>query len=557
MENGSTAVPTLITNSRKRNARILRLFFSLFLGFLLQYLKARLTFHSYDFFADARRNRQRAIKIRNAAVEMGGVLIKVGQFLSSRVDLLPAEYIEELALLQDEVPGVPFVEIRAEIEGTFGLALDRLFAEIDPVPVAAASLGQVHRAILPTGEVAAIKVRRPHIEAIVEADLKSFRTIIRWLDRFSAVRNRVDLPQILQEFEETLRLELDYQREGHHAERIATIFAGTPEIAVPRVYWSHSKGTVLAMQFMWGDKVTDFDRLEQAGISRAETAEILMRAYLKQVIEVGFFHADPHPGNILVRPGPVVVFLDFGMVGNISPQMTANIRRVFLGIVQRDFDEVLNALARLGFIPPNADRKVLKRALVWTVNTFYEMSFAELQAVDPRDVLDRLQDVFYTESFRIPANFAFLGRALGTLSGLCTALDPSFQFVTVAEPFARRLLTRGRGIGALAGTLGGEVRDVVLAAYALPRLGREALERASEDELEVRQELQQVVTAVHFVERAVRRVLYAVLVAALLLTGAYLLRTHLLTLAVGAFILAVIFFGGVLFPFPLRRRRRF
>ncbi len=534
-------------NPRKRVYKVLRLFFSLVLSFLLQYLRARLSGRSYNFFADTTHNRRRAARIRNAAIEQGGVLIKVGQFLSSRVDLLPTEYIEELALLQDEVPGVPFVEIQPVVEESLGDALDVLFAEFDPVPIAAASLGQVHRAILPTGETVAVKVQRPHMHEIVAADLTAIRYIVRWLDRHTVIGKRADLPLILREFEDTLTLELDYHAEGHHAERLAIMFAGVPRVSIPRIFWSHSRDRVLCLQFMRGIKVTDFQALESAGIDRSETAEILMQAYLRQVLEAGFFHADPHPGNILVRPGPTVVFLDFGMVGDISPPMRDDIRRVFLGIVRKNFDEVISALTRLGFVPPGADRAVLKRALSWTVETFYEMSFAELRAVDPRLVLDRLQDVFYTESVRIPANFAFLGRALGTLSGLCTSLDPSFQFVTVAEPFARRLVTPKPS--EVVKQVIGEVREIVTIAYALPRLSRGALERVQSGEISFEHRLTDIARSLDRLERAASRIMYGLLVTAFLLAGALIFRSHYSLFAAGAFLISLIFLVNIFVPF--------
>lgn len=541
-------------NARRRGFKVLHLFFSLVVSFALQYLRARLAGHAYNFFEDSVHNRRRAIRIRNTALQMGGVLIKVGQFLSSRVDLLPTEYIEELSLLQDEVPGVPFADIRAVVEESLGAPLDVSFAEFDEAPVAAASLGQVHRARLPTGEVVAVKVQRPHMAAIVAADLAALRYIVGWLDRHTPIGKRANLPLILREFEETLTLELDYQAEGHHAERIATMFAGNPQVVVPHVYWSHSAGRVLSLQFMRGVKVTDFEAMEAAGIDRGETAEILMRAYLKQVVEVGYFHADPHPGNILVRPGPTVVLLDFGMVGDISPAMRDNLRRVFLGVVRRDFDEILGALTKLGFIPTNADRRVLKQALAWTIDTFYEMSFAELQAVDPRLVLDRLQDVFYTQSVQIPAYFAFLGRALGTLSGLCTALDPSFQFVTVAEPFARRLIAPSAG--QVVRTAIQEIRTVVASVYALPRLSATLLDRVEDGSYELKQPVEDAVQSVRRLERAITRVLYAVLASAFLVAAVLTLRTHLAQLALVPFLIAIVLLLNMLFSARRNRLKR-
>ena len=540
------------TGRRRRSFKILRLFFSFVLSFFLEYVLSRLGGRSYDFFADSDRNRERAIRIRTTALELGGVLIKVGQFLSSRVDLLPPEYIEELALLQDEVPGVPYEAIRIAAETELGGPLDRFYSSFTPEPLAAASLGQVHLATLKTGQTVAVKVQRPDIGEIVEADLGSLRYIVSWLERFTTVRRRIDLSAVLVEFEQTLRLELDYIAEGHHAERIAVMFADEPTILVPRVYWSHSTARLLTLQYMWGTKVTDFRALDQQNISRPQVAQILTRAYFKQVLEVGFFHADPHPGNIAVRPGPVVVLLDFGMVGEITPGMRDNIRRIFLGVIRRDFEEVLVAAERLGFVTSAADRRSLKRALTWIVDTFYEMSLGDLQGVDPRYVLNQLQDVLFSESLRVPPNFAFLGRALGTLVGLATALDPSFQFVEVAEPYARGLIGERRGVVPMLQSLGREARSFGAAAYSLPYLTQAALIDVQGVERDITQRIDTVSRSMDRLETSVRRILYGLLVLTLLFAASTVLH-RVPAFTTLAFAVSTVLLVAALMP---RRRRR-
>ncbi|HEY8684732.1 MAG TPA: AarF/ABC1/UbiB kinase family protein [Chloroflexota bacterium] len=541
-----------ITGRRRRSFKILRLFFSLFFGFLFEYALSRLGGRPHGFFSDSDRNRHRARRIRTTALEMGGVLIKVGQFLSSRVDLLPPEYIEELSLLQDEVPSVPFSEIRLAAEKELGGPLARFYSAFSEAPLAAASLGQVHLATLPTGHSVAVKVQRPNIDAIVEADLGSLRYIVSWLERFTAIRRRVDLSAVLVEFEDTLRLELDYIAEGHHAERISVMFRDDPRIVVPRVYWSHSTARLLTLQYMWGTKVTDFASLERQGISRALVAEILMQAYLKQVMEVGFFHADPHPGNIAVRPGPVVVLLDFGMVGEITPAMRENLRRIFLGVIRRDFEEVLVAAERLGFITAGGDRRSIKRALAWIVDTFYEMSLGDLQEVDPRYVLNELQDVLFSESLRVPANFAFLGRALGTLVGLATALDPSFQFVEVAEPYARNLVTARKGLVATLQSVGREARNLGTTAYSLPYLAQAALADVQGIEADFVQRVDTLARSMERLETSVRRILYGLLVLTLLFAASTVLH-RVPAFTTIAFAVSTVLLIAAMLP---RRRKR-
>jgi predicted unusual protein kinase regulating ubiquinone biosynthesis (AarF/ABC1/UbiB family) len=477
----------------------------------------------------------------------------VGQFLSSRVDLLPSEYIEELALLQDEVPAEPFSAIRPVIEAELGAPVEQVFAGFDPVPLAAASLGQVHRATLPTGSLVALKVQRPDIDRIVAVDLRSLRYIVRWLDRHTPLGRRADLPAILVEFEETLALELDYVREAHHAERIATMFACNPHVAVPRVYWSHTTARVLALQYMTGTKITDFGELDREGINRAEVAEILMESYLQQVLVDGFFHADPHPGNILVRPGPVIVLLDFGMVGQILPQNRENLRRVFIGLIRRDYDEIIIALKRLGFFTRLADTLAIKRALAWGIENFYDVSFGEIRTIAPGAVIDEVQDILFSETFRIPANYAFLGRALGTLSGLCTALDPSLQFFTVAEPYARRLIGQGPGVRGVTTLVAREARALARSAYRLPFLTEDLLEDVNAGQLNIRHQFVEVVHAVERVERTIRRLIHGVVAMGFLIVGVLIYSAHVYVAAIIALALATGFLARLLL-FPQRRR---
>jgi predicted unusual protein kinase regulating ubiquinone biosynthesis (AarF/ABC1/UbiB family) len=308
------------------------------------------------------------------------------------------------------------------------------------------------------------------------------------------------------------------------------------------------------MQYVAGIKVTDFVALEEAEISRSIVAELLLRAYMQQIVEDGFFHADPHPGNIFLRPGPEIILVDFGMVGEIAPSVRDELRRVFLAVVRRDTEQILFSLERLGFIPPGADRRALRRAITWTLDTFAEMSFSELQAVDPRMVLDRLQEVVYTESVRIPANFAFLGRAVGTLSGLCTALDPSLQFMTIAEPYARRILQQHIGLAGTVRTVLDEARSLASAAYSLPYVTRGALQRVHEGELDFHRELDNIHQAIHRVERGMRRLLFGLLLAAFVVAGAFVFPTHEKLFSIVAFLVSLLLLVGVVSPF--RRPRR-
>lgn len=530
----------------------MRLFTRLMVSFVVAYGRARVTSGAYDFFEDRDRNRDRARWIRHAALEMGGVIIKVGQFLSTRVDLLPDEYIEELSLLQDEVPPVDFAEIRGVVEVSFECSIDEVFAKFDPTPIAAASLGQAHRAVLWGGEQVVVKVKRPQIEEIVEADLSALRFVVNQLNHWTAVRRRVDLPGILREFTHTLHEELDYVAEAHNAERLSVSFSHEPRVCIPHIYWSHVRNDVITLEYTAGIKITDYQGLERAGIDRSDLAELLLQSYLQQIIVDGFFHADPHPGNVFARPGPVLVLVDFGMVGRLTERMRDNLRDLFLGIVTRDFDAVVRALARLHFIRPGSDLGLIRRTVIWTVDTFYEMSFAELRDVDPRDVLDQTYDVFRTESFQIPTNFAFLGRAVGTLAGLCTGLDPAFQFNSVAAPYARELMRRDASIGGSLKRIAGEAQQIAITTAALPRLTQDVLEGMGNAEW-FRRDLGNVSRAIVRVERMVRALLVGLLATAFLVSAAFLAPRYKLLAILALVVTILLILRVILFMVTSRR----
>ena len=297
------------------------------------------------------RMRRIARSFRELAVRMGGVLIKVGQFLSSRLDVLPREITAELSDLQDEVGAEAFEAIREVVEAEFGAPLAERFEVFDPLPLASASIGQVHRARLrpgasdapPTGSVV-VKVQRPNIEEIVEADLAAIKVAGGWLRRFRSVRRHANVPALIEEFSRALYEEIDYLHEGENAVRFARNFAARPEVVVPAVLWTHTTRRVLTLQDVGAIKITDYAAIEAAGVDRASVADKLLDVYLKQVFEDGFFHADPHPGNLFVQPAAraaraeewKLVFVDFGMTGTIAADSFAALREGLLAIGTRD-----------------------------------------------------------------------------------------------------------------------------------------------------------------------------------------------------------------------------
>jgi predicted unusual protein kinase regulating ubiquinone biosynthesis (AarF/ABC1/UbiB family) len=307
----------------------------------------------------------------------------------------------------------------------------------------------------------------------------------------------------------------------------------------------------VTLEYTPGIKITDYDRLDDAAISRAELAELLLQTYLQMILVDGFFHADPHPGNVFAAQGPTLILVDFGMVGRITPRMTEAIRVLFLGIVRRDFDAIVQSLVRLNFVRSSADMIMVKRTVAWTVNTFYSLSFGELRDMDPRDVLEQTQEVFRAEAFQVPTNFAFLGRALGTLIGLCTGLDPSFQFMTTAEPYAREMMAaEGRTAGVR--RVAGEMRNIALTTATLPQLAQSTLQGVGDLQW-LQRDLTDITNLVVFIDRTLKAIIYGLLTVGFLVAGAFTIQRFRL-MAVIFLIIAAVFMLRLL-GFLVRSRR--
>jgi len=401
------------------------------------------------------RRRRLSHQFRLLAVDLGGVLIKLGQFLSSRVDVLPAEVTDELSGLQDEVPPVPFGQVRQVIESELGQPLQSLFDDFREEPAASASLGQVHHAYLPDGDLVAVKVQRPGIEAIVETDLAALRWVAGLLNRYGPLRRRMNFDALLNEFSRSLYEELDYVSEAHNAEIFARNFAEDPSVMVPLPFWEKVTRRVLTLQWMSGIKINNFGALTTAGIDSRQVADRLFRIYLKQVFEEGFFHADPHPGNLFILPqGPplpagqigrpfVLVFVDFGMVGRLPPATTRHLRRSLVDLLTRNYFGMVRTWQDMGFFLPDADLRPIVRAVAAIIDRYYGMSMAELQAIDYdeiRRLTTEFRDVLFEFPFQVPQEFVLLGRCMGILSGLASALDPDFSPLEAVEPYARKVM---------------------------------------------------------------------------------------------------------------------
>lgn len=444
--------------SRYRYRRITFFFARVFIGLIfwelvLPFLRFR------NLTARTRKDRLRkiAVQFRSLATDMGGVMIKVGQFLSSRVDVLPEEITKELADLQDEVAPENFEDIRQLAETELGASLSECFLDFDPEPLAAASLGQVHRAKLhkPVNgfDQVVVKVQRPNIETIIQIDLAALETVGRWIRRFRPISKRANVPALLKEFSDITFEEINYLAEGENAETFAANFKDRPGIKVPKVVWAHTTKRVLTLENVLAIKITDYESITAAVISRAEVAQRLFETYLQQIFEDGFFHADPHPGNLFVAPVPheiesskqnwTLTFVDFGMVGKVPPNLRAGLREMAIGIGTQNPDRVITSFQMLGVLLPEADTDRIKELIVTEFERFGGKSMTELQQIhfdEMQELAIEYRDLIVDMPFQMPAKLLFLIRCVGILSGMCTGLNPDFNVWKGIEPFAKKII---------------------------------------------------------------------------------------------------------------------
>ena len=448
------------------------------------------------------RLRQVAREFRGLAIEMGGVMIKLGQFLSSRVDVLPIEVTQELQGLQDEVPPADNEEVFSLLREQLG-DLNRRFVNIERQPLAAASLGQVYRARLrPAGaaEVArvVIKVQRPGIEDLVRTDLAALRVVARWIMRYKPIRKRANVPALMEEFARTLWQELDYRAEADNAEQFAAIHADNPRILIPRVYREHSTSRVVVLEDVEALKIGDTAALAAAGIDTKDVADLLLEAYFKQIFVAEFFHADPHPGNLFIRPRPAVepgdaasafqlVFVDFGMAVRLPKAMGESLRKVLIGVTQRDSRQLVEAYRDLGFFLPGADIERITEAHEAVLDQIYGRNLLDLTQPDPREIeaIGReFRDLLFDFPFQIPQDFIYLGRALGMISGLVSTLDPHINPWRQIERYGQQLL-RGQSFQQFRDAGLGSLLELVRPLLETPARIQRLLEEAEKGRLRV------------------------------------------------------------------------
>ncbi len=487
----------------------------------------------------AARRRAQAIWIRESFLELGPTFIKVGQLFSTRADLFPAEYVEELSKLQDRVPAFPYEKVETIIESDFGKPINKLFLSLDPTPLAAASLGQVHKAKLHSGEEVVVKVQRPGLKQLFTVDLAILRQIARYFQNHPKWGKNRDWLGVYDECCRILWEETDYLKEGRNADTFRRNFRGEDWVCVPRVYWKYATPRVLTLEYLPGIKISHYEAIEAAGLDRKLLAKLGAKAYLQQLLNGGFFHADPHPGNIAVNTEGALIFYDFGMMGQIENNIREGLIDTLMGIAQKNSEMVVNSLINLGALVPTGDMTSVRRSIQFMLDNFMDKPFEE-QSVDA--ISEDLYEIAYGQPFRFPATFTFVMRAFSTLEGVGKGLDPEFNFMEVAQPYAMQLMsnTNSSNGSTIFDELGRQAAQVGTTALGLPRRIDDTIDKLERGDLRVR------VRSIES-ERVLRRLSaiqlgtnYTMLFSALLICATLLLVSEYKIIAAIAAIIALV-----------------
>ena len=381
-----------------------------------------------------------AQRLRLALEELGPTFIKSGQILSTRHDIVPVEYINELEKLQDRVLPFDFSEARNVIEKDFGgKKIEEIFRKFNPEQIASASIGQVYRATLLGGEEVAVKVMRPGIEDMIENDLSILLSLARFAQKHIKESKFFNPVGFVDEFSRIMRLEIDYTHEAQNADRFFLNFKESENVKIPKIYWEYTTKHVLCQEFLEGTKITDIEKIEAQGLDRKKICLDFSYAYLKMIFEDSFYHADPHPGNILVSPVGKIIFLDFGMAGNIDPLLRENLTNLIIAIQLNDVDVLIEALTEMGLISDmGTESPLVKIKLDELLTDYYDLSS---KFIDPASFLRDLINIFARTGGKVPSNIMLLSKTLIIREEISRKLDPEHNFGELTEPYVRKMLT--------------------------------------------------------------------------------------------------------------------
>jgi predicted unusual protein kinase regulating ubiquinone biosynthesis (AarF/ABC1/UbiB family) len=449
--------------------------------------------------------RRRADRLLDSLLTLGPTFIKLGQLLSTRPDVLPPAYIEVLTSLQDDVPPAPWAETQPVLETDVG-PVDEVFDDFERDAISGASLGQVYRATY-EGDQVAIKVRRPGIESLVEADLRALRWLLPILLRFTDESRRFSVSNLADEFSNTIREEMDYDRERRMLNEIRENFLDNERIRIPGAVDDLSGERVLVMEYIGGTKISDVDRLDEMGLDRSALAESLQRIYLQMIIEDGVFHADPHPGNLSVDEDGSIIFYDFGMSGRVDAFFQEKIVEFYIAVANQDIDGILDAMIEMGTLSPTADRQVMGQVMELAIA---DVRGENLEQYRVQQVIQQVEDTIYEFPLRLPRNFALILRVATVVEGVCVTLDPDFDFISVATDYLTEQGYREEGVRQAVESAGDQLEATARSLVTVPPKLDDVLDRVKRDDLTVEVRLDDEHDVL---DRLAKRIAYSILLA--------------------------------------------
>ncbi|MBW4055636.1 MAG: ubiquinone biosynthesis protein UbiB [Proteobacteria bacterium] len=463
-----------------------------------------------------------AERMRLVLEELGPTFIKLGQILSTRPDVIPHAFVHEFEKLQDNVPSFSFEEVLAQITGELGGPVEQFFAEIDPVPLAAASIAQVHRARLKTGEEVAIKVRRPGIVEVVESDIGALMSLAGLAERHVPGSELYDPVGIVREFARTIRREMDFSREAHTIEKFRDNFIKTGWMYFPRVYWEQCSRGVLTMEYVAGIKVTDRQKLVDQGIDLKLVARRGADSFLEMVLTHGFFHGDLHPGNVLILPDNVICVLDYGIVGRLDDELKTFLTDILSAIVNRDMDEVVSLLLFAGDISDSLDIRALKRDLFNFIDGYYEIPLKEIEV---GRMLMEFIEIITLYSIRIPSDLMLLAKSLVLIEGMGRALDPAFDMVEHLRPFIAKALRQKASPRRITRELQQVLSSYLSLARNIPRDLKEIINRINRNKFKIDLEHRGLDKFTADFDRSINRLSTSMILAAVIIGSSIIMQT--------------------------------
>jgi ubiquinone biosynthesis protein len=465
------------------------------------------------------------MRVRLTLEELGPTFVKLGQILSTRPDIIPLKYIKELEKLQDEVPPYSYDLVVQMVQKELGANVSELFQSFDEKPFAAASLGQAHKAILKEDKVkVVVKVQRPDMEKIIETDLDILFQLARLTERYIPESRLYDPVGVAEEFAKTIRMELDYGTEGRNAERFRKNFKEDKTVYVPKVYWELSSKYILTMEYIEGIKINHLKELDKAGYNRKKLAENGAKAFMKQMLIDGFFHADPHPGNILVMENEIIGFMDFGMMGKIDKESREKYIDLLIAVLEYDSNKILAGMLELGFTSQETiDTRSLKMDIADILDQYYDKTLKEIKL---GEFITHLVQISIKYHIKMPAELALLGKSLLTIEGIGLTLDPDFNLTEIAKPYVKNIVLERKSPQRLLLKLSNDLSEFYNLMFLIPKQLSKTLKKMEEGIFKLELQHRGLENLINALDKATNRLSYSLILVAIIIGSSLIMQTE-------------------------------